>query len=317
MLYRIFVALAALLFTTPAWADAPPTQDWSDIETVVVHAEARGPALWRVSRGDAEVWIFAVLGPLPENFVWNDTGVSGKIAGAKRLYLPAEASTGLASLSWFMLTHWGIFSVPRGQKMTEGFSADLQARFEAAVQASGRKPDRYASDKPQVAAWRLEADFLKARKLTAGNFEEHLARIARAKAVKTERLGRYDVIPLLQEYLQMPPASGQICLRAALEDLENWQGHAVAAAEAWAVGDIAGVRAHYAPQALEGCMASRTANYGRLEARAVGDAVRAIDAALSSPGKSVLIMDIGTLLRQEGVVAALQKQGLRVEQVGG
>lgn len=317
MLYRIFVALAALLFAVPARADGPPTHDWSDIETVVVHAEAPGPALWRVSKGDAEVWIFAVLTPLPENFVWNDAAIAGKITGAKKLYLPAEASTGLARLSWFMLTHWGIFSMPRGQKMTDGLPPQMLARFESAVRINGRQPDRYEGDKPQVAAWRLEADFLKAHKLTAGNLEERLAKIARVNGVKTERLGSYDVMPLLQEYLQLPPSSGQVCLRAALEDVENWQSHAVAAAEAWAVGDIAGVRAHYAPQALEGCMASRTANYGRLEARAVSDAVQVIETALSVPGKSVMIEDIGTLLRQEGIVAALQKRGLRVEQVGG
>lgn len=328
MPHRRFECLAALCFFLlllgPVWADpsatafpaTAPVNDWADIETVIVHPPVRGPALWRVARGDAEVWIVGTLGPLPEGLYWNDSLITEKITGAKKLYLEAEASTGIVSVSWFMLTHWGIFSMPSGQKMQDVLAPDVRGRFAQALGVTGEKPDSYDKTKPQVAAWKIEAAFLKKRKFTSGGgLEERLSRIARAKGVKAERMGGYDVMPVLKEYLDLPPAQGQVCLKAALDDMDNWDKHAIAAAQGWAVGDVEAVRAHYAESELENCLARHNAHFDKLEQRSVNDAMAALEKALATPGKSVMLISIGDLLRQQGIVAALVARGYRIEQV--
>lgn len=322
MPYRVFSAVTALcvmvMMSVAVWADPPPppVNDWADIETVVVHAPVRGPAMWRVSKGDAEIWLVGTLGPLPEGLDWNDSLIAEKITGAKKLYLEAEASTGIVSVSWFMLTHWGIFSMPSGQKMQDVLAPDVRARFVQALGVIGEKPDSYEKTKPQVAAWKIEAAFLKKRKFTTGGgLEERLSRLARTAGVKTQRMGSYDVIPVLKEYLDLPPAQGQACLKAALNDMDNWDKHAVAAAQGWTVGDVDAVRAHYADSELEVCLASHNAHFDKLEQRAVKDAMSAVEAALATPGKSVMLISIGDLLRQQGVAAALVARGYHIEQL--
>ena len=40
------------------------------LEEILVVGEQPGPAMWRVSKGDHTLWIFATLEPLPKDMVW-------------------------------------------------------------------------------------------------------------------------------------------------------------------------------------------------------------------------------------------------------
>src|ERR1700761_3386780 len=43
---------------------AAPIQDWSNnVETVVVTAQASGPALWHIVQGPSDVWILPTVSP--------------------------------------------------------------------------------------------------------------------------------------------------------------------------------------------------------------------------------------------------------------
>ena len=65
------LALGLMAAGSAAAAPPPaPSQDWSK-EVVVVDAHRQGPLLWRVSWGEAEVWILPVVGPLPEGLAWD------------------------------------------------------------------------------------------------------------------------------------------------------------------------------------------------------------------------------------------------------
>ena len=70
-------ALALLaLFPGVAMAQvAPPVQDWSNVETVVVTAPKPGPALWHIAQNGSDVWILGVVTPMPRGLSWNSAAV--------------------------------------------------------------------------------------------------------------------------------------------------------------------------------------------------------------------------------------------------
>lgn len=300
---------------TPAPAavpDAPPVTDWTDIETVVVHGEARGPAMWRLSKGDSEIWILGVLGPLPHALAWNRTRLAETVKGARKLYTRAQASASLLGMSWFFLTHWGITAMPDGQRLEASLPEDLRTRFVAVRESIGQKADRYEDRKPLIAAMRLVEDYQKARKLNGDGATRAVAKIADEADVDVAPIAEYDATPLIKEALKLPTAEGQACLAAVLTDIENWDKHATAAADAWAVGDIEGIKAHYAPSSMELCL-TKTRSYYAMRDRAVNDAMKLIRRALSKPGKIVMLVEIGTLLRSQGVVEKLHAEGIAIE----
>ena len=91
----ITLATALLLTCLAAHAQAQPSpiepNDWA-IETVTVTAPSSGPAVWRVTKGDAEVDIFGIIEPLPEHFAWNSQHLAKLMDGARLVLLPVGSS---------------------------------------------------------------------------------------------------------------------------------------------------------------------------------------------------------------------------------
>lgn len=308
-----FAAASFFLLSASSLAadQTPPTTDWS-MERVVVTAQSPGPAFWHLTKGDSEIWILGTLGPIPQGFTWNHARLEQLIDGAKEVLMPPEASAGFFDMSWFLLTNWGVLSMPEGQKMEDSLPPDLRARFVAARQNLGNDASRYEDDKPLIAAFRLRNDFMKTKKLLAGGQIYWAGKIADSKHVKTRPIGTYDVSSMLKALLKLKPEAGQACLAATLRDIDNVSSHGVAAAQAWAVGDLAGIKANYSPSALMDCVL-QSASFNKLNQQAVDDLLKAVHAALSTPGKTVMLVDVGTLLRGAGVMEKLKAEGITVE----
>ena len=310
------IAIAAasfLVFNASSLAadQAPPVTDWS-IETVIVTAQAPGPAFWHLTKGDSEIWILGTLGPMPEKLAWNTKHLAEIIDGARAVLLPAKASAGFFDVAWFLLTNRELLAMPDGQKLEDSLASALRARFVAARESIGRKADHYEDDAPIVAALKLENEFNDAKKLSWDEPARAVRKIARAKHVKLREIANYDATPLAKELLKLSPEASRACLENAVGDVEARAAHAMPAAEAWAVGDLAGIKAHYSATQLVAC-AKKTGSYTKLDQRGVADTLAAIDEALSKPGKTVLLVDIGSLLRSTGVVEKLRAQGVVIE----
>jgi uncharacterized protein YbaP (TraB family) len=305
-------AASLLMFVGASFAaDSPPVDDWTN-ETVIVTAQAPGPAFWHLSKGDSEIWILGTLGPMPEKLAWNTKHLEQVVDGARAVLLPPRAGAGFFDLAWFLLTNSELLSMPDGQKLEDSLSPQLRARFVAARESIGRKGAHYEDDSPVVAAIKLESEFADAKGFSNDEPDRTVERIARAKHLKARRIGNYDATQLAKELLKLDSEAGRSCLENAVSDVETRALHAVPAAEAWATGDLKGIKAHYSPSALEQC-AQRSNSFSKLDQRGIADSLAAIDEALSKPGKTVMLVDIGSLLRNTGVAEKLRAQGVVIE----
>jgi hypothetical protein len=269
--------------------------------------------VWRLTRGASEVWILGTVGLLPREMEWNKAYVADLLDGARVVLLPPRADFNLVDIGWFMIRHGRELSLPRGQVLDDGLPPDLRARFEAARTAIGADADDYRTDIPIRAAVRLGQDFLKQADLGYREPRATVERLASRQRLPTTPVVRFDVMDAVRDLLKLTPDQQHTCLSQAVEDVTWGRVHAAQAARAWAVGDIRTVKAHYSESRLFGCVIAQVERIGDINARNTAETVRAIDAALNQPGKTVALVAMGPLLRKDGVLARLKAQGVMIE----
>ena len=90
-------------------------------------------------------------------------------------------------------------------------------------------------------------------------------------------------------------------------------GHADKAGRAWVVGDIRTVKANYGESRFGACVLAAVRAMGDIDARNIADTVAAIDAALNQPGKTIAVVNMGPLLRKNGVLEQLEARHVAIE----
>ncbi|HEY1711194.1 MAG TPA: TraB/GumN family protein [Rhizomicrobium sp.] len=315
------LALAVVLACVPfagAAENAPapaaaPTQDWSQtIETVVVTAERHGPLLWHIKKGDSELIILGIVDPVPKKLDWDTGGVEAALKGAKQLILPPGASVGLVEGLWFLMWNHDVIYLPDSTPMESTLPDALRQRFTTARDRLHRDADRYSSLRVPLAGLRLVGDFQTDHGLTAREPSDTVEKLARHAGVSSKRAAEYEALPLIKQLPKMSAAANEACMKDALDDLEIQSAHADAAAQAWASGDLAGIKANSSDDRFESCIQALP-NVAALFQRSVNDSLSAANAALARPGKTVMVVSMGPLLRKGGILDRLAAEGLTIE----
>ncbi len=303
---------AAVSASAQQSAVPPQSTDWS-IESVTVTAQATGPAYWHAQKGQAEVWILGVVEFLPKDFAWNRNHLTKLLDGTRVVLLPPRATASLFDAGWFLLTKRSLLYLPDGQTLDGVLGAPLAARFASARAIVHRDADHYAGDALPVAALELEGDFLSAKGLVLAEPADTIESLARSSNAEVRHVAKYDAMPSIEAILKASPDKGRACVEVAINDIEFQNVHANAAAEAWAVGDVAGIKANYSDSNVIECLLAIAPEATELEARATADTVSAIETALSEGGRTVAVVGIGQLLRKNGVLEKLHADGIAVE----
>ena len=124
----------------------------------------------------------------------------------------------------------------------------------------------------------------------------------------------YDIGPLLGAMLRTPAAAGRACFDEVLAQVEAGPGVTLAAARAWADGDVRGraARTSGPTSAASPWSPARQA----FDARTKADQVAAIEQALKKPGHAIAVVPLRPLLAQGGVLDQLRAKGFTVKTPG-
>lgn len=314
--HAVFASVAGLCLAAAAPAAGPPISDWSNIETVVVTAKRPGPALWHVVRGQSEVWILPTVEPAPSDLKWDTNEVARLLKGARVLLLPPRGEVGLFEGTWFVLTGLGTLELPDGQTLEESLPASLKSRLIAARVNLHKDADRYRKYLPAVAAVVLESDYWQANSLKFGATQRTVEHLATLALVRPRTIAIYSAMDVIHDVPKLSAAANLNCLADALTDIDIESIHAQSAAQAWAIGDLDGIKAHYSETKLDSCL-QQSGVYAALRDREISDVANAITGALDKPGKSFAVMPIGIWLRKGGVLERLEGSGLTISGPGG
>ena len=313
----IAAGIACASLASPSFAQQVPTpqvqpNDWS-VETVTVTARSTGPAIWHARKGTGDVAILGIVDPIPENFVWNTKPLDGVLDGARLLLLPPRAEANIFDGAWFLLVNRDLLSPPDGKTLWDFLDPALASRFAGARDMLHEDKDRYDNNAPEIAALRLERDYVQVNSMTLEEPEDTIRSLARHHDVEIRRVATYDVLPSVKEVLKLPPSVTSKCVDAAVNDVDIASKHAREATEAWAIGDVAGIKAHYSQPRIYECLTAISSHVTALDKRAIDDTVNEITAALGKGGRTVAVVGIGQLLRKGGVLERLLAEGADIE----
>jgi uncharacterized protein YbaP (TraB family) len=305
-------ALAFAFAVSPLAVHAQVQPDWAQIETVTVKGEP-GPAVWHLTRGASEVWILGTAGPLPKGLEWNRQYVSELFDGARAVLFPAKADVNLVDVGWFLVWHGGELRLPHGQTLEAALPDDLRARFTAARDAVGGDDRDYSTDIPIRAAIRLQQDMVTKADLEPREPRRTIEDLADRSHAHTGPVTYFEAMDAVRDILKLSPEQQRACLSQAVDDVSFALVHADRAARAWAVGDIKSLKANFGESRLYNCVSQAVSAIGDIDARNSAATVAAIDAALNQPGKTVVVIGVGPLLRKGGVLEQLKARGVAIE----
>jgi hypothetical protein len=284
----------------------------SQVETVIVTANAKGPAIWHAMKDGADVAILGIVQPLPGNFAWNTKPLVGILGDAHLVLLPPQVHMGVFSGAWFYLTQSDLLHPPTDKSLWDVLDPGVAAALAKACEFLHEPRDRYSDNSPVFAAMRLGSDFRHVYYLTTHEPEDLIVALARARRVAVRHVATYDLIPSGEELLKLSPAVTGKCIDAAIRDIDFQSRHVAAAANAWATGDVTGMMANWSPSNYYECFVQLSSHATAIDARSIGDTVEAINAALEDGGHTVAVVDIGILLRKGGVLDRLKAAGIPV-----
>jgi uncharacterized protein YbaP (TraB family) len=236
-------AMASLLLSSAGLAagsgGAEPVETAEpDLEVVVVMGEQPGPGLWKVTSSNYnELWILGEVSPFTRRVRWRPKEFDTLLHDSQELlldfsgYWEADKSD--------MATYRRAEKLPKGTTLKDVISPELHARVEATAKIFGATEleELY----PFAAANRIVKSALQSLDMSA--FSARFAAEVMAKKWNVRTTYYWAPEPTVEDRLhtwQQPP--NVACLAQLVDVLEDGGDGVKLLANAWAVGDIEGMR---------------------------------------------------------------------------
>jgi hypothetical protein len=280
------------------------------LEALEVIARPVGPAMWRAQLGGAEVVIVGSVTPIHHQQKWDDRRVQRALTGARLLLTPVEAKGSVGGVASF-LTRDAFRVRTLSGNLEKDIPPDLAARVAGLRTRAQVKADRYAKWRPAVAGALLLSDFRQAQGVSEAKPANQIEDLAKARGVPIKAMAELPISALMKAAGDLSAQQQISCLRAFVIQAEFEGGRPGKLGEAWAVGDLAGVRRNYPSQAYETCL-GQVGGGQALRERAVAESTATLLAALRGGGKTVAVVDLGLLQRRNGVLDRLKAAGAEI-----
>src|SRR5262245_18467307 len=256
---------AACLLLQPL---ASRAQAQEEMETVLVTGEQPGPGLWKVSRDGHVMWVFGTIFEVPDTIAWRTKDLEARIAESQEVLYPGWPDVRLDVSVFQALTMvplaFKAAKNPEGAKLKDALSTEDYARWLRLKQKYLDDDDDIEKYRPMVAEEKLRnarakktsKAFFKGLKFTS--VDEVVRKLAKKHDVRIHNLPAVErkikvekPRAILKAARDQDFAEGE-CVGRNLERIEKEDALGppvfdVASTNAWARGDIAGLRARPAP----------------------------------------------------------------------
>lgn len=308
----VFFALSAVAHGQTVEPGLAPEEPGSAVvEELLVVARAPGPAVWLVQKGEARLYVVGSAVPLPHQLTWKSPRLERALDQADLLLIPPRASVGPGQIAGFVLKGGAGLRQGRGERLEDGLPPDLQARFISGRTRAKKGAGEYRGWQPAIAGFLLLSDFRQAAGLSEAKPVSTIERMARARKVRIKAMGQYRMSAVVSAAGKLSKEAQLACLRDALDELEYDGGRPTTIGSDWARGDLASVRARYSASAAQRCLL-RSPGGGKLLEQQIGQSAGALSSALTRPGVTIAVVDLGVLLPANGVLDRLKATGATV-----
>jgi hypothetical protein len=296
------------------------------LEEVMVTGERPGPGMWRVSKGDHDLWILATLEPLPKNMIWRSQQVEARIAASALVLSPPQVSGHVGFFRSLTLLPAALRARrrPDGGTLQQILPHELYIRWLALrVKYLGHGGDDEGL-RPMLAAFDLYTHALDESGLTSED-------TVWSSVEQTARRHRVPILPVtldlriedpkgaIRELGEIPREAEIECLRTTIERLETDINPMRERANMWSLGDVDGLKAMRYPDERIACLDAVFSvpklrdQVQQARARVIDAWLEAADRALDQNASSFAVLPISEFLRPDGWLDRLRAKGYAVQ----
>jgi hypothetical protein len=309
------LALAAALLMTTAQGYAEP-----EPEPRLAAARYPGPPLWRVSKGDHDLWLFGTLSAVPKEMKWSSAAVEQVIGGAEEVLSPpgVRATPSLKPVQlvrlWRRVRELSVS--PDGRPLAQVLPTDLYRRYGVARDRYVRRYRNLEEQRPIIVAGRVYESAVEARGLVPGrDVESQIERAARRAGIKvTDAKLHADPEVLLDHAARVPAPAELDCFAKVLATIETDDKRLAPRARAWATGDIDALRTFDYPDIRRQCLAFP--GWPPELRQALDDAddlwLASAERALAENRTAFGTLDLRDLMTPNGLLARLRERGYTI-----
>ncbi|MES3023533.1 MAG: TraB/GumN family protein [Pseudomonadota bacterium] len=326
MLRKTCIAMCMLL-SAPSWAQTEATPAAvAAPETVLVVGQRPGPGMWKISKGDHVLWVFATYSPLPVKMQWRSQQVEA-VVSKSQLYL-SPPTLGASVGVWGglkLLPHMvGMRNNPGGAMLREVVAPEVYARWRVLKEKYGVGDDA-ERERPVFAAETLYRAGLKHAGFANGDEVSKAIEALLAKNKVKEMASHVQLdVPnpgkTLKQFKQ-ESMDDTACFKATLERLETDIDVMRERANAWAKGDLGEIRKLSFADREAACQNAMTNSPALRDGLGLVQAekrvrklwLEAAEHALASYPTSFAMLKLNKVLRSDYVLTELKARGYTVE----
>jgi hypothetical protein len=277
--------------------------------------------------GDGVLWILGNHSPLPKKIRWRSAELEEVLAGAQEFLQPASVDASVGPLGGITLlpSLIGARRNPGDARLQEVVPPELYARW-LPLKA------RYLGSDDDVEKWR---PIFAAQALYLAALEDLQLVPYAGISRQVEKLARKARIPITQPQVELKvtkaraaikefkgtPLDDLECFARTIQRLESDLDLMRERANAWAVGDVARLRALVPVERASACIGVILES-GFMQERGYGDVLERVRAAwlaaaeqaLARNASTVALLSVDEMLRPDGYLAELRKKGYEVEE---
>jgi uncharacterized protein YbaP (TraB family) len=297
--------------STPPVAPIPIDSQANLVEELVVNGRLPGPAWWKVTDADTVVYVMGIPAFYPKRQTFDPAVLRRRLDGANVLILGQKADLNMMAFLGVMVG--GAKKFKSARPMRETLPPDLRVRLEARLAADKEPLNAVDGEKPALAGFRIANGSNSEGAIDIGEPMDHIRNLAQSKALakppRIRKLRDLNLIEAVKSLANAPQPLQELCLDAGLRQAESGDGGIKATAQRWAQGQVREVVS--ANRGFQRCLASAPLIARELD-RGRDEAVAAVVDALQAPGKAVAVVELRSLLAQDGVLDQLRAKGFNV-----
>ncbi|WP_232823643.1 TraB/GumN family protein [Dyella sp. C9] len=294
-----------------------------ELQTVTVHGEQPGPALWEVRKGSHVLWVIGTLLPLPTHAEWQSPELNNALANSTELLEAPSAYLKMPPSLFSRLALQPSAKLnPGGVTLESLLSPEMYARWRVLRHKYLGDDDALEYQRPIVVAEQLYDKALRSAGLSNDvDVPGLVEKIAHRHGVRVIGV-RYELV-----ITRAPPVKatdkdqqqGVACLDETMHMVEKDIPALAARANAWATGDMTSLQdlmkgTHYDPcvvAAINGDFEHQL-NVPDLPKRIEDTWIEAAQAALTRNRSTVAILTMDQVMAPDGYIARLKSLGYQV-----
>ena len=298
----------------------------ASLDEVLVTGERPGPGMWRITKGDHDLWILATLQPLPKNMIWRSETVEQRIAASQVVISPpvVDADVGFFRSLTLIPSLLRARKSPDGRTLEQTLPHDLYIRWLALrVKYLGTSDDE--KKRPMLAALDLYLRALDQSGLTSnGVVWETIEKIAHRSGVPLRpvvlKLKVDDAKGAVHDLNKIPREAEIACFSKTIERLETDLQPMRQRANFWSLGDIEALRSLPYPDEEVACLNAFLAvpefrdQFESAQIKLADLWMATAQTALDENVSSFAVLPMTVLLKQDGVLDQLRAKGYAIQE---